>query len=200
MWRQTGDLDLPSPRMFFRLDFIIEADVADESYSPVLGRLADAAFPPIIETIWIDQDLQPADEECLFELARPYRRPYDTNFSASGWSEAIARTGCDQWTELCDSVRSVGERLLVEKYDLQSLAESKADTLTTTRALAKEQLISRMEAIPETLASERAALEQEIQLARSLTRTLVSGILYPLIRLDSAGVVILSGQPWEPSK
>ncbi|MEI7909634.1 MAG: protein DpdE [Verrucomicrobiota bacterium] len=200
MWRQAGDLDMPTPRMFFRLDFIIEADVADEGYSPVLNRLADAAFPPIIETIWIDQDLQSADEECLFELARPYRKPYDTNLTANRWTEAIARTGCGQWTDLCDSVRSAGERLLVEKYDLQSLAKSKADTLTTARALAKEQLISRMEAIPEKLASERAALEQEIQLARSLTRTLVSGILYPLIRLDSVGVVILSGQPLEPSK
>jgi ATP-dependent helicase HepA len=200
MWRQVGDLALPSPRMFFRLDFIIEADVKGEGGSPVLNRLADAAFPPIIETIWIDQDLQPVDEECLFELARPYRKPYDTNITTNRWAEAIARTGCDQWTDLCDSVRSAGERLLVEKYDLQSLIQSKADALTTSRAIAKEQLISRLEAIPETLASERVALEQEIQLARSLTRTLVSGILYPLIRLDSAGVVILSDQPLEPNK
>jgi ATP-dependent helicase HepA len=200
MWRQAGDLDLPSPRMFFRLDFIIEADVAGEGYSPVLSRLADAAFPPIIETIWIDQDLQPADEECLFELARPYRKPYDTNLTSNRWSEAIIRTGCGQWTDLCDSVRSAGERLLVEKYDLQSLIQSKADALTTARAIAKEQLVSRLEAIPETLASERAALEREIQLARSLTRTLVAGILCPLIRLDSAGVVILSSQPLDPSQ
>jgi len=198
MWRQTGDLDLPSSRMFFRLDFIIEADVADESHPPVVSRLADAAFPPIIETIWIDQDLQPADEERLFELERPYRKSYDTNLTANRWPEAITRTGCDRWSDLCESVRGAGERLLVEKYDLQSLAQSKADTLTTARALTKEQLISRMEAIPETLVSERAALEQEIQLARSLTRTLITGILYPLIRLDSAGVVILSDQPFEP--
>jgi ATP-dependent helicase HepA len=200
MWRQAGDLDQPSPRVFFRLDFIIEADVAGERHSPVLSRLADAAFPPIIETIWIGQDLQLADEECLFELARPYRKPYDTNLTANRWSEAITRTGCSQWTDLCDSVRSAGERLLVDKYDLQSLVKSKADALTTTRAIAKEQLLSRLAAIPETLFSERDALEQEIQLARSLTRTLVSGILSPLIRLDSAGVVILSGEPLDPSQ
>jgi ATP-dependent helicase HepA len=200
MWRQVCDLDLPSPRMFFRLDFIIEADVKDEGHSPVLCRLADAAFPPIIETIWIDQDLQAADEECVFELARPYRKPYDTNLTANHWSEAISRTGCGQWTDLCDSVRNAGERLLAEKYDLPSLIQSKADALTTARAIAKEQLVSRLEVIPETLASERVALQQEIQLARSLTRTLVTGILYPLIRLDSAGVVILSGQPLDPSQ
>jgi ATP-dependent helicase HepA len=199
MWRQSGDLDLPAPRVFFRLDFIIEANLEDKERSPVLSRLADAAFPPIIETIWIDQELQPADEECLFELARPYRKPYDTNLTGNLWLEAISRTECGQWTDLCDSVRSAGERLLVEKHDLQSLIQSKADALTKVRAIAKEQLISRLEAIPETLASERVALEREIQLARSLTRALVSGILYPLIRLDSAGVVILSDQPLEQS-
>jgi ATP-dependent helicase HepA len=200
MWRQVCDLDLPSPRMFFRLDFIIEADLKDKNHSTAISRLADAAFPPIIESIWVDQNLQAADEECVFELTRPYSKSYDTNLTANRWSEAIARTGCGQWTDLCDSVRRAGERLLVEKHDLQSLIQSKADALTTVRAVAKEQLVSRLEALPETLASERAALEQEIQLARSLTRTLVSAILCPLIRLDSAGVVILSNQSWDPSQ
>jgi ATP-dependent helicase HepA len=200
MWRQSTDLDLPAPRMFFRLDFIIEANLEGKERSPALSRLADAVFPPIIETIWIDQELQPADEECLFELARPYRKPYDTNLTGNLWPEAISRTGCGPWTDLCESVRSVGERLLVEKHDLQSLIQSKADALTEVRAITKEQLISRLEAIPEILTSERVALEKEIQFARSLTRALVSGILYPLIRLDSAGVVILSDQPLEQSR
>lgn len=199
MWRSVGDLDLPSPKAFFRLDFIIEADVEGDGHSPVTSRLADAAFPPIVETIWIDQELQPADEECLFELARPYSKPHDTNLTPGLWPEAIARTGCDNWRELCDSVRGVAERLLVEKFDLHALARSKADALTSARALTKEQLLSRLEAMPEACASERAALEREIEQARSLTRKLVSGILCPRIRLDSAGVVVLSSTPLEKS-
>jgi len=197
MWRMVGDLDLPSPRMFFRLDFIIEADVGGEGNSPVTGRLADAAFPPIVETIWIDQELEAADDECLFELARPYRKPDDTNLTPGLWPEAIARTGCGNWSDLCDSVRGVAERLLTEKHDLQALASSRANAFTAARAMAKEQLLSRLDAMPQTLAPERAALEREIEQARSLTRRLASGVQYPRIRLDSAGVVVLSCSPLE---
>lgn len=200
MWRQVGDLELPVPRVFFRLDFVIEADVGKDGISSVVRRLADAAFPPIVETIWIEQDLQLADEECQFELARPYHKPDDTNLTANHWPEVIARTGCQNWNDLCNSVRGVAERLLVEKYDLWTLAQSKVDALTEARAAAKEQMISRKEALPEALASERVALEQEIESARLLTRSLVAGILDPLIRLDSAGVVILSNQSLETSE
>jgi hypothetical protein len=63
--------------------------------------------------------------------------------------------------------------------------------------MAKEQLLSRLDAMPETLASERAALQREIEQARSLTRRLASGVHYPRIRLDSAGVVVLSSTSLE---
>ncbi|MCB1129528.1 MAG: hypothetical protein KDN05_00265, partial [Verrucomicrobiae bacterium] len=197
MWRQVGDLDFSAPRMFFRLDFIVEADVADEIRGPLVRRLADAAFPPIVETIWIDQNLQPADDESLFELKRPYRKPHDTNLTPGRWPHALDRVDCGPWSDLCEAVRSAGERHLVEMHDLSAFAQAKADQLTAARALAKEQLVTRLEAIPETLASERNALKDEIAAARALTRTLATGVLQPLIRLDSAGVIILSGEPLE---
>jgi ATP-dependent helicase HepA len=200
MWRHVSDLDLPTPRLFFRLDFIIEADVTEEDHTPVISRLADAAFPPIFETLWIDQDLLTADEDCHFELIKPYDQKYDTNLNPNIWPKAIVQAESGQWVDLCDSVRSIGERILFEKFDLQSLVDSKSKEFTDARSIFHEQLVTRLAATPQSLKSERTALMQEMELAQSLTQTLVAGILHPVIRLDSAGVVILASKPWNLGK
>jgi ATP-dependent helicase HepA len=200
MSRRVIDLALPAPRLFFRLDFIIEADVTDANHDPAVRRLADAAFPPFIETLWIDQDLQTADEDCLHELARPYNQNYDTNIRPDILPKAIAKVGCGRWADLCDSVRSVGERLLFKKFDLQSLVEAKAKDFTAARSIVQEQFSSRLAALPKELASERGALKQEIKSAKDLTDILEAGILHPLIHLDSAGIVILSSKSGNSAK
>jgi ATP-dependent helicase HepA len=191
-WRKVEDLPLESPRVFFRLDFIVEADLTEAGDEASVARMADAAFPPIIETIWIDQDLEPADEECLFELRRTYRKPYDTNLTPSLWPHAISRAAIHDWNGLCESVRNVATQLLSEKHDLESLARMKGEAFSVARAIAEEQISCRMDFIPESAHGERMELIRWIENSRRLTRAIISGIFSPRIRLDAAGVAILS--------
>lgn len=192
LWRKVEDLPMRESRIFFRFDFIVETDLSEAGDEAATARLADAAFPPIFETIWIDQDLQLADEECLFELGRSYRKPYDTNLTPSLWPAAIGQAKIDDWNGLCEAVRSVAGRLLEEKHDLKMLARKKADALVNARAIAEEQISCRMEFAPESGSVEKLELLRWIERSRQLTNAIVAGIVSPRIRLDAAGVVILS--------
>jgi ATP-dependent helicase HepA len=192
-WRRSVGV---IPGIWFRLDFIVEAEVPllDEgrmSYSAV-QRMADAAFPPIVQTLWLNQDLMEPDAAMLRLLISPYSAPEDKNLRALHWSAVLEKIGCGNWTDLCGAVRAECEARLRSIHALETLTAEKTAAL---EGLAKEilmQLSSRLTALAADRVAEREALEEEIMQMTFLYQSMADGIRRPVVRLDAAGVVFLS--------
>ncbi len=195
MWRNVAGVGTV-PVIFFRLDFIIEADVFDFDDDPlnsnIIARQADAAFRPIVETMWLGADLMEPSANFLSLLQRSYQKPLDTNISPKLWPQVLERLGISDWSGTCESVRTVAENLLLAKHNLAELTERCAQALEREVTIAQEQRLSRLQAFAEDRDAERAELEAEIEASDQNARLLAGGIRAPLIRLDAAGVIFLS--------
>ncbi|UQB75383.1 hypothetical protein KI427_09160 [Rhodococcus ruber] len=190
----------------YRFDFHIEADLpeanslsflaaADESHA--IRRRADALFPPAIETVWIDVTGNViSDPEVLAILDERYRKPR-TLGEAGDFSINITRlqrvfrivpkpVWRDEWRAAESAARSAVLEL-DRVHDRISTGSSLCahDHRTRIRQLAlREKYASAEEAA--TLASER-------RLESDLSHTLSDAIANPSLRLDSTGIVIVSG-------
>lgn len=195
MWRFVEDA---VPGTWFRLDFIVEADLASlgESPDPALVRGADAAFPPIIETLWVSSDLMEPAPEILILLQRPYQKS-DVNLSPQLWSHAVNEAGHSDWTSLCDAVRYAAEQILRERHQLAELVNGLSASFEAEVSLAHDQRRSRLQALTPTRETERSQLENELGEAEFIAQALLEGIRRPVVRLDAAGVVFLSGRRLE---
>ncbi|MFD6677666.1 protein DpdE [Rhodococcus zopfii] len=205
MWRYDPEWKYEE-LVAYRFDFHIEADlpepnslsflaVADESHA--IRRRADSLFPPTIETVWIDATGNViSDPATLSILSERYRKPR-TQGEAGDFSINITRlqrvfqivprsVWRDEWRAAESAARSAVlelERVQDRISTGSSLCEH--DHQTRIRQLAlREQYASAEEAA--TLASER-------RVESDLSHTLSAAIANPSLRLDSTGIVIVSG-------
>ena len=196
MWRQTQILGTDSsPRVFFRLDFIVETELP-EHCEKELSRRGDAVFPPLFQTLWVDQDLIKPEKEVLKILRVPYSSPEDSNIRAEHWNALIKAIGCDDWTSLCEDVRLRAVDMLRSLRSLDELCDNSIRLLERRAEAITSQIRSRMESLA---ANDplRSALDLEIKEETRLTGIVADGIRNPLIRLDACGVVILSPKPFQ---
>lgn len=192
-WRRSAGV---IPGIWFRLDFIVEAEVPllDEGgmSQNAVQRMADAAFPPIIQTLWLNQDLMEPDAATLRLLNSPYSSPEDKNVRALHWPAVLEKVDCGNWTDLCGAVRAECEARLRSIHALETLTAEKAAALEILATEVRTQLTSRLAALAADRVAERDALEKEILQMTFLYDSLVDGIRQPILRLDAAGVVFLS--------
>jgi ATP-dependent helicase HepA len=194
LWRRA---EASHVGIYFRLDFIVETEVSAllneaDAHSSALRRQADAAFPPITETLWISRDLGEPEAETLALLQLPYRNPEDANVKAEHWPSVLKHLECDDWSGLCDSVRSVAEQVLRARHGLGDLTEQCALAFEAQCAAGQEQLRSRLAALPSTRSTEREQLEGELDRSARIAQLMAAGVRQPIVRLDAAGVVFLS--------
>lgn len=130
MWRYRPNVRIDGPaEISFRFDLIAEADQTPlrrllvnwpEASLAALRRRADMAFPPIIEQIWLDSELERiTDTEKLNILNEPYRHEpirnqpiagQDFNLNHDRWKKANEICDITVWRSLCYTAR--------EKYRL----------------------------------------------------------------------------------
>lgn len=206
MWRQEASWDSSEGEEWigFRFDYVVQADlkkvqeVIKESAIKkfnyqALQRRTDGLFPPHVETIFLDSNLERVqDEELLKILHRPYRAGSkggnDYNLAKKRLPVIDQFIEPGQWPHLCRHVRARSETLLRERTSFIELCQQRSDR-------AARKLENRLNQLQLRLArGHHPQLAREIELEQALSPVILEGIRSPSLKLDSVGFIIISGR------
>jgi ATP-dependent helicase HepA len=198
-----------TPQIFLRFDFVIQADVAAvyDSIASVITskeavrRRADDAFPVEYRTVWLTSDLDEVKDPKLSAiLGLPYTkgcRPNggrDVNLRPERWDRAVTLVSFGDWPDFCARARRAGEQLIRTDAAFRKQC-------TTFAARTRESAVAVANAFSSRIARlSGAARQSEQQMAQfelRLSEALACGIETPSMRVDSAGVMVLSPIPLE---
>lgn len=216
MWRHIhNDLPVGDIHMYFRFDFLIESSLKDaESVlenSPkrisgaaraAVSRRGDALFPPILEQIWMDEEGdEPTPEFLSSFLTRPYDKHgangdyRDTNLKSLRFRSLMEKFPATflNWEQRCIRMRDKAKDILIAR---EHLANAKAAAIRRARiedVVREAQLATRIRMLDGVEAD-----SEQVQLAfeSNLNSALYRGIENPSIKVDVAGMVILSCRPF----
>jgi ATP-dependent helicase HepA len=194
----------------YRFDFHVEADVSVETTlarqdidAQALQRRADAVMPPLITTLWLDAQGEPIeDAELLRVLERRYRKPRGAEDPSGGDYSLNSKRILhvydlipeNEWAARWRRAEERAEARIREFDDVVSARRAgidRAHAAVTTRA---QQLRLR---VNRAARDEAQALEKEILLEEQLASALGRAVQEPRLRLDSTGVLVVSGAPFE---
>ena len=192
----------------FRFDFVIDADLSafDSIKSmalakPALRRRADESFPVSYRTIWLTSDIDEVrDLRLLKILAEPYTKfpridgGYDVNLRFERWDRATTLLPLGDWSELCNRARNAAERIIRDATDFRLHCDQYASQVRESSVAVANAMSSRIARLS---GATRQAEERMAEGESALAEALIAGIKNPAIRVDSAGVVILSAAPLE---
>lgn len=205
-WRQVPFLVKGKVELYFRFDFSVEASVEalEQNLSTrsgltvaALRRMADAAFPPIVLTLWLDENLSVPNEQLRKSvLAQPYQKPPDSNLNQKRWPLVERHFSLNNWADLCRSAHDNAEKMLFQETDLRKLSEQRALKAEAKFTHIKEQMLSRIEALRSSK-SERMHAVEDLKFQESVQLSLAAAIRKLAINVNSAGVVFLAGMPLE---
>ncbi len=107
-------------KIFFRYDFLIEADVN----TPAQQRLADHLMPPEAITLWLNQaGEQITDADVLTILNEPYfpqeRGGKHLNLNEQRWAQIAHCISAREWRICCSDSYRVVQQLAVEQFAVQ---------------------------------------------------------------------------------
>ena len=198
LWRQSQVLgqnegEAHVARAFIRFDYIVEAALPYSS-SESLKRKADGILRPAVETIWLDQDLLPPNENILKVLELSYSEE-DINLRPEFWPFALIASGISDWRDLCEAARpkamiTARERLALDERIDEALRRHKISA-----ALVEEQIRSRIDAVEDGNDARKQELEQDLAEVGKQASIISEGIKTPSMRLDACGVAFLSAVP-----
>jgi ATP-dependent helicase HepA len=207
MWRHVPGAQAP-PRVFFRFDFVIEADLAGACTlagsravaREALRRRADEAFPIEYRTVWLDSDLEEVREDRLLALLNlPYCRDRrddggrDTNLRPDRWPTLDAAGLVGDWGGLCTRARHTAERVLRNDDGFRERTRRHARLLRAAAQSVEDALRSRIARLN---GRTRVAEERAAQFESQLAEALAVGVESPSVRVDSTGAIFLAGEPW----
>ena len=206
MWRYVPEWrDAAQP--ILRFDFVIEADVyagkADRVpvSSAVLRRRADASFPVRYRTVWLTTDLEEVTEpQLLTLLSQPYSKwsrsdgGRDFNLRSERWDRAAQLVSIGDWSELCVKARSRAEGLIRNGAEFRMQCYRHASRVRDSAATTANAFSSRKARLPDAV---RQSEERMEEMEAKLAEALIDGIQHPAMRVDSAGVVVISGESLE---
>jgi ATP-dependent helicase HepA len=204
-WRYEPSLQDQPPSLYFRFDFVVQADVSgarsrlhEEWASPeALRRRADALFPTMQQTLWLDANGQRVEDAALVRLLeQPYsRRPRpdggrDVNLRLERWKLADTILPIPDWGDLCHRVRARAEEMLRAGPEFVSACESAVARFSAETAEAEGIRASRLARLS------GAAREAEVRAAaaeKAIVEALAEGVGHPAVRVDSVGAIYLGG-------
>ncbi|MFH9493154.1 protein DpdE [Streptomyces halstedii] len=203
-------------RLAYRFDYAIEAqplqaspesDLLDQLAAawtsdlvdlPSLRRRADALFPPLIATVWTDADGTPiTDGRHLDALQARYAKPApaepggDFALNSERIKHAYEFIPADRWAPRWRAAEHSAQRLVhsddaVEATRTRALALAETDIATRVRQLRLRAARSE--------GNERAELAEEVETEALAGQALMTALQTPSLRLDSTGVVVVSGR------
>jgi ATP-dependent helicase HepA len=206
MWRYVPKL-VTTPNIFFRFDFLIEADLgpARRMHNSLLHemqalrRRADEAFPPAYRTVWITSDLEEVkNTKMLSVLNLPYSkfvRPEggkDTSLRLERWDRAAAVVSLGDWQGMCGRARQVAERLLRQDPRFQRDCADLSARIRESATSVGNTFSSRVARLH---GPTRRAEEEMARLESTISEAIAQGAAEPAIRVDSAGALILASTP-----
>ncbi|HDL7664968.1 protein DpdE [Yersinia intermedia] len=124
-------------KIFFRYDFLIEADVN----TPTQQRLADYLMPPETMTLWLNQIGESiADTDVLTILNEPYfpkdRGGKHLNLNEQRWAQIAHCISAKEWRTTCQDSYSFALKLAVERFaSQQTLSLSRLEHYLSSAAL-----------------------------------------------------------------
>jgi len=198
LWRQVDEGEWPDgdvTRAFFRLDYLVEPAFEDE-VNKAICRKADAVFPPIYKTLWIDQDLSVPEEVYIKWLEEPYCNKKDVNIRADYWKQVLEMLNLSDWAGLCELVRNRSEGILMEQTNLKELIEARVSRFELQTQIGIDQAVSRLEVF----GANHAGMEGDLETFKAEATLIMAAIQAPRVRLDSCGVVFLSREPFVPKE
>ncbi|TIV01045.1 MAG: hypothetical protein E5W04_17330 [Mesorhizobium sp.] len=208
MWRfAPGYVGDPTADVFFRFDFVLEADVAaadrvlrrhernDSAANAAIRRRSDMALPPFYRSLWLDRELTLVTDHALLALlAQRYRvepdqngaRDLNLNFRRRQRLSQLHLPEFAHWPDLCLKAREVAEKALRADPDLiESLAKAEQRALRAAqRRLGQLQARAR--------AAVSAGDDTELPFEEQLATALREGIRIPQVRLDTVGAIFVS--------
>jgi ATP-dependent helicase HepA len=216
MWRQVHeDFVEADNQMYFRFDFLIEVglDHAESvlEESPVtltdtvrsaISRRGDALFPPLVVQVWIDEE---GDEPSTEFVARYLTTAFDkhgkngiyidTNLKSLRFRSLmeVAPDSFVNWDERCVRMRERAKAILIAR---PSLGDAKVAAMQRARIedeVREAQLATRIRMLD---GVEAESEQEQLTLETNLNAALYKGIETPSIKVDVAGMVILTGMPF----
>lgn len=215
LWRNIRkDYSEIEPKFYFRFDFLVEANLTQteavlerfqmrtDTACAAMTRRGDALFSPFVDRIWIDENgFEPSAEFIAQFLDLPFNKHglnscyVDTNLKSTRLRALMkaAPDAFENWNLRCVRMRDTAKAKLLARA---SLSEAKQAALARARVedeVRQAQLRTRIQSLTGREADvERARLTAEQAINESLYR----GIAAPSIKVDVAGVVLLSASPY----
>jgi len=213
MWRHDESWDSGEGMEWvgFRFDYAIEADLSvvqqvlkDDGLNnfneKALRRRADALFPPLMETIFLDAQMDVVeDAELLSILQRPYfgkssdYRDYNLAKSRLLILDEFIDSG--KWADFCREARHTSEDLLRDRPSFIELCEQRGKSATLKLENRVNQLQLRFNRLSKREQISDSGLAKELSTEGALSQGLLKGIYRPRMTLDSVGFIIVSGRP-----
>ena len=163
-----------------------------------LTRRADGVFPPMIVSVWMTADARELTEPAHLEaLVAPYSKPKPLT---EGGDYALNRVRIENayelipaanWRESWRTAEAAAQRLVRDRHDVRTAIYRAAAIATRDADTRRSQL--RLRAL-RSAGSELRLLEEEIHREEVVGRALSSAVTSPTLRLDSTGLVVLSGR------
>jgi ATP-dependent helicase HepA len=213
MWRWLPDWEY-GERIAYRFDYAVEAqplgnEAARDLRHQVSNRRnaadratlvhrADGLFPPRIVTVWVDErGQQLTDAPLLGLLEEPYVKPQnkpvggDYSLNRSRVEAAYKYVSAAQWSQQWHEAEAAAVKLVQSLPDVQDAIVVSLQHARGNSAKRVKQLQLRAKLAE---GSERAALEREVAFEEAAGQALIAAIETPTLRLDSTGIVIVSGE------
>ncbi|MEP6485861.1 SNF2-related protein [Microcoleus vaginatus GB2-A3] len=217
MWRCDRSWDAGEGMEWFgfRFNYVVEADLElaqqvstdfelERSRFVSVKRRADALFPPILETIFIDARYEPMsiveDEAVLKILQGSYKGKSshpcrDYNLAKSRLSVLNEFVDESKWPDLCSQARETSEILLRDRTSFIELCEQRARIADQKLGNRLDQLRLRLNRMAESEQTSHSLLAKEVNIETALSQAILEGIRHPRIKLDSVGFIVVSGRP-----
>ncbi|MCR3741649.1 ATP-dependent helicase HepA [Actinomadura glauciflava] len=215
MWRWLPSW-LGVERPVYRFDYAIEAnplEVANEAGEldgleeqlvndrldrRSLRRRADGVFPPLLVTVWMDENgNQLSDERHLDALSAPYTKPAtdrpggDYSLNQARIERAYELIPIDRWAHCWRTAENAARRLI---RGADAVLSAQSLGLATTESDVSKRLRQLRLRAARSEGGERAFIEKEAIIESMIGQALTAAIRTPSLRLDSTGVVIVSGR------
>ncbi|MEG4802116.1 protein DpdE [Microcoleus sp. ARI1-B5] len=217
MWRCDRSWDAGEGMEWFgfRFNYVVETDLElaqqvltdfelDRSRFVSVKRRADALFPPLVETIFIDARYEPMsiveDEAVLKILQGSYKGKSshpcrDYNLAKSRLSVLNEFVDESKWPDLCTQARETSEILLRDRTSFIELCEQRAKIADRKLGNRLDQLRLRLNRMAESAQTSHSLLAKEVNIETALSQAMLEGIRYPRTKLDSVGFIVVSGRP-----
>lgn len=213
MWRWLPEWSRDDTPLY-RFDYAVEADplkvqTANDPRGELvtlsagmdqraLTRRADGIFPPMIVSVWMTSGAQELTSKShLDAVLAPYAKPGpdraggDYSLNRVRITEAFELISAGNWARSWRSAEGAAQQLVRGRQEVRSAVERAAAIATRDSSTRLSQL--RLRAM-RTTGTELARLEEELHREEAIARAMSAAVAAPSLRLDSTGIVVLSGR------